>query len=171
MTRSFIRIVLGSTTRGPPYAIIEEDNSVIYHPKRYGKEMILDIVRRKGSTGTINVTWSATSQPNTKIPFTLSPTTGELTFVEGQWSSSVHLKFGAMPSEMSEAVLNVKFLNMSGGAMLGNITSLKIVFPAKIKETEDSKVILYIVIPCAAFALLIILGIIVACFIVRKRRR
>ena len=130
--------------------------------------MIFDVARRKGSTGTINVTWAVTSQFNT--PFTVSPMNGELMFVEGQWSASIHLKFGAMPSDMSETVLNLKFLNMSGGAMWGNITSLKIVFPAKVRETKESNVILVIVVPCIA-ALLLVLGIIAACIIVRKRRR
>ena len=92
-------------------------------------------------------------------------------YVEGQWSASIHLNFGAMPSEMSETVLNVKISNMSGGAMLGNITSLKIVFPAKVKEKEEkSNVILEIVVPCLA-ALFVILVIVAACIIVRKRRR
>jgi hypothetical protein len=133
--------------------------------------MILDVVRRKGATGTVNVTWTASGQSNKQTPFSFSPITGELMYVEGQWSASIHLKFGAMPSEMSETVLNVKISNMSGGAMLGNITSLKIVFPAKVKEKEEkSNVILEIVVPCLA-ALFVILLIVAACIIVRKRRR
>ena len=132
-------------------------------------------MRRKGSTGTINVTWSATCQSNAthlrlKTPFTVSPVTGELMFIEGQWNSSIHLRLGAMPSAMSETVLNVEFLNTSGGAMLGNTTSLKVVFPAKVQETKDNKVILEIVVPCIAAALVIV-GIIVACVVIRKRRR
>jgi hypothetical protein len=164
-------IVLGSLTRPPPHAILEEDNSVIYNPERYGNKMILDVVRRKGSSGTINVTWVATSQSNTEMPFAVSPMFSELTFIEGQWNSSIHLKFGAMPN-MSEAVLNVKFLKMSGGAILGNVTSLKIVFPAKVKEIEDSdsNVILEIIIPCAA-GVLVILVVMAACILVRKRQR
>jgi hypothetical protein len=76
-----------------------------------------------------------------------------------------------MPN-MSEAVLNVKFLKMSGGAILGNVTSLKIVFPAKVKEIEDSdsNVILEIIIPCAA-GVLVILVVMAACILVRKRQR
>jgi hypothetical protein len=171
LTSLIDRIISGSSTRGPPHAIFEEDNSIIYHPERYGNEMIFDVVRRKGSTGTINVTWIATSQSNAKIPFTVSPTSGELMFIEGQWNSSIHLKFGSMPSEMSEAVLNLKFLKMSGGAMLGNVTSLKVVFPAKVKKTEDSKVILKIIVPVCVAGVLVILGIIAACIFVRKRRR
>lgn len=160
----------GSLTPEPSYAVVEEDNRVIYHPERYRGKIIFDVVRRKGSTGTINVTWSATCQSNTKVPFTISPLTGELVFVEGQWNSSIHLKLGAMPSAMSETVLNVEFLNMSGGAMLGNTTSLKVVFPAKVQEAKDNKVILEIVVPCIA-AVLVILGVIVACVVIRKRGR
>ena len=157
-------------TLEPPYAIVEEDNRVIYDPERYNGKIIFDVVRRKGSTGTINVTWSATFQSNAKTPFTVSPVTGKLMFIEGQWNSSFHLRLDAMPSAMSETVLNVEFLNMSGGAMLGNTTSLKVVFPAKVQETKDNKVILEIVVPCIAAAL-VILGIIVACLVIRKRRR
>ena len=127
-------------------------------------------MRRKGSTGTINVTWSATCESSAKTPFTVSPVSGELVFIEGQWNSSIHLKLGAIPSAMSETVLKVEFLNMSGGAMLGNTTSLQVVFPAKVEETKDNNVILEIVVPCTAAAL-VILGIIVACVIIRKRRR
>jgi hypothetical protein len=164
--------VLGSLTRPPPHAILEEDNSVIYNPERYGNKMILDVVRRKGSSGTINVTWVATSQSNAEIPFTVSPMFSELTFIEGQWNSSIHLKFGAM-SDMSEAVLNVKILNMSGGARLGNVDSLKIVFPAKVKEIEesDSDVNLEIIVPCSVAGVLVILGVMAACIFFRKRRR
>ena len=157
-------------TPEPSYAIVEEDNRVIYDPKRYNGKIIFDVLRRKGSTGTINVTWSATCQSNAKTPFTVSPVTGELMFIEGQWNSSIHLRLGAMPSAMNETVLNVEFLNMSGGAMLGNTTSLKVVFPAKVQETKDNKVILEIVVPCIAAALVIV-GIIVACVVIRKRRR
>ena len=128
------------------------------------------MVRRKGSTGTINVTWSATCKSNAKTPFTVSPVSGELVFIEGQWNSSIHLKIGAIPSAMSETVLNVEFLIMSGGAMLGNTTSLQVVFPARVEETKDNNVILEIVVPCTAAAL-VILGLIVACVIIRKRRR
>ncbi len=163
--------VSGSLRRESPHAVLEEDNSVIYDPERYGNKMILDVVRRKGSTGTVNVTWIVTSQSNAKIPFTVSQMTDELKFIEGQWNASIHLEFGSMPSNMSEAVLNVKFVNASGGAMIGNLTSLKIVFPAKNKETKDSNVILHIVAPCLAGALVIILGVIVAFIFVRKRRR
>lgn len=127
-------------------------------------------MRRKGSTGTINVTWSATCQSNAKTPFTVSPVSGELVFIEGQWNSSIYLKLGSIPSAMSETVLNVEFLNMSGGAMLGNTTSLQVVFPAKVEETKDNNVNLEIVVPCTAAAF-VILGVIVACVIIRKRRR
>lgn len=142
----------------------------MYHPERYGNEMIFDVVRRKGSTGIVNVTWVASGKSNTGISFTVSPLTGGLRFIEGQWNSSIHLKFGTIPSSMNEEVLNLKFLNMSGGAMLGNFTSLDIVFPAKIVKTKDSQVIWKIVVPCVVGALLI-LAITASIIIVRKRGR
>ena len=166
------RTVLDSLARGAPHAVLEEDNSVIYDPARYGSEMILDVVRRMGSTGTVNVTWAITSQSNIKFPFNVYPMTDELMFIEGQWNSSIRLNFGGMPSNMSEAVLNVQFLNASGGAMLGNITSLKIVFPAKPGEAETSGMTTLIVVLCTVVGVvLIILVIIVARKIVRSRRR
>ena len=162
--------IVGSFTHEPPHAIFEEDNTVIYDPERYGNKLILDIIRRKGSTGVVNVTWAASSESNKKLPFTVSPSSGMLTFEEGQWNSTIDLTFTDMPSEMKEAVLKVEFLNTSGGAMLGNITSLNIVFPEKIKDTDDNKHIWYIIVPCVVGALLI-LGVIAACIIVKKRRR
>ena len=153
--------------------MLEEDNSVIYDSERYGNKMILDVVRRMGSTGTVNVTWVVTSQSSAEIPFNVFPLTDELRFIEGQWNSSIQLQFGGIPSNMSGAVLDVRFLNTSGGAMLGNVTSLKIVFPAlaKRKEAGDSNIILKIVLPCTVVGVLLILVIIVVRIFVRKRRR
>jgi hypothetical protein len=155
--------------------VLEEDNSVIYDSERYGNKMILDVVRRMGSTGTVNVTWVVTCQSSAEIPFNVFPLTDELRFIEGQWNSSIQLQFGGIPSNMSGAVLDVRFLNTSGGAMLGNVTSLKIVFPAlaKRKEAGDSNIILKIVLPCTVVGVLvmILLAIIVARIFVRKRRR
>ncbi|XP_028399178.1 uncharacterized protein LOC114522645 isoform X2 [Dendronephthya gigantea] len=132
----------------------------------------LNIVRRKGSTGSINVTWIVTSPSGGDIPFSVSPIGGQLTFLESQWNSSIHLKFGGFPTKMSEVVLSVELLNVSGGAMLGNSRRVQIVFPAKLDREgpEDSNFVLEIVVPCVVGGVFAIIIIIAAVYFVRKRR-
>ena len=145
----------------------------MYDPERYGGEMILHIIRRKGSTGTINVTWVVTGQTGGSIPFRISPMGGQLSLSEGQWNTSIHLKFGGFPSKMSEVVLPVQFLNVSGGAMLGNLRRVRIVFSAKLgpEELKDSNFMLTTVLPSVVGVVFAIIVIIAAVIFVRKRRR
>ena len=151
----------------------EGNNSIMYDPERYGGEMILRIVRRKGSTGSIKVTWIVTSQSGGSIPFSVSPIGGQLSLLESQWNSSIHLKFGGFPSKMSEVVLSVEFLNVSGGAMLGNLRRVRIVFPAKLGEEDakDSNFMLEMVVPSVVGGVFAIIVIIAAVIFVQRRRR
>ena len=55
-----------------------------------------------------------------------------------------------MPSRMSEVSLVVKFLKVTGGAMLGNFSSVKIVFPAKVYNEEESNFIFTILVSSIA---------------------
>ena len=166
-------IVLGSLLREPKQAIFEGgNNSIMYDSERYGGEMILHVVRRKGSTGSIVVTWVVTSQSSGTIPFSVSPIGGQLSFLEGQWNSSIHLKFGGFPSKMSEVVLSAEFLNVSGGAMLGNLRRVEIVFSAKLhEEPEDSNLLLEMIVPSVLGGVFVIIVIIAAVIFVRRWRR
>lgn len=81
----------------PPHAVFEQDNNVVYNPDRYGDQIFLDVVRRKGSTGIIQVTWEVTAQTSSHGALIVSPMCGELKFQESQWNYSVHLQFLAIP--------------------------------------------------------------------------
>ena len=161
-----------SLTKSPPHGVIEESNTVIYRPERYAGEMILDVVRYKGSTGAINVAWGITVEPNTPSSFIVTPKSGEVKFSEGQWNSSIHLRFPFILETDKEIEIFVKLLSVSDGAMLGNFTSVKITFPPNVGdgevtkpveeyESNEANVILKILLPCLSGALLII-GIIAA---------
>ena len=166
---------LGTLPRVLPYAVVEEDNSVIYSPEQYGDEILLDVIRRKGSTGKINVTWAITIHPNVPVSFIVSPQFGLLHFAEGQWNSSIRLIFSSIPVTIQDAVIFVKLLNVSGGAMLGNIRNLKIIFP--FNDTDPSKVyrrddinLIEILLPCLAGALLVF-GLTALIIFIRKPRQ
>ena len=165
-------VSLDSEPRSPPHAVIEESNTVIYRPERYAGEMLLDVIRYKGSTGVINAAWGITVEPNTPSSFIVTPKSGEVEFSEGQWNSSIHLRFPFIPETDQKIEIVVKLLSVSDGAMLGNFTSVKITFPPNVGDDEVTKpveeynsnetnVILKILLPCLSGALLI-LGIIAA---------
>ena len=138
--------------------------------------MVLDVVRYKGSTGAVKLTWGVTNEPNTPVSLNVSDMFGQLEFSEGQWNSSIHLRFPVVPLTDQEVGISVKLLNASGGAMLGNFTSVKVVFPPNVTDSEVVKnsnqtgVNLEILLPCLAGALLII-GLIVAAFCFSKNRK
>jgi hypothetical protein len=174
---------LGIISKLPPHAIIEEDNNVIYSPERYGGEVLLDVARYKGSTGAIKLTWGIAIEPNTPASFVVSPMFGEVEFSEGQWNSSIRLRFPFIPDTDQEIGIFVKLLNVSGGAMLGNFTSVKITFPSNVGDDEvttpvndnnnsnKSDVILKILLPCLSGALFIIGVIAAIIFLCRGRRK
>ena len=159
---------LDSKSKPPPYAIIEKDNTVIYRPERYAGEMLLDVTRYKGSTGAIKLAWGVTTELNTPSSFVVTPTSGEVEFSEGQWNSSIHLRFPFIPETEQEIGIFAKLLSVSDGAMLGNFTSVKIIFPPNVGDSEvtipvqednsgrESNVILKILLPCLSGALLIV---------------
>ncbi len=143
---------------------------MIYSPERYDGEMLLDVARYKGSTGAVKLTWGVTMEPNTPASFIVSPVFGQLEFAEGQWNSSIHLRFPSIPARAQEIGIFVKLFNASGGAMLGNFSSVKIIFPP-INDTIVVKDIgKEILLPCLGGALLIIGLIAVICFSKRRRR-
>jgi hypothetical protein len=168
-------------SKPPPHAAIEENNNVIYSPERYGGQMLLDVARYKGSTGAIKLTWGVNIEPNAPASFVVSPMSGEVEFSEGQWNSSIHLRFPFIPDTDQEIGIFVKLLNVSGGAMLGNFTSVKITFPSNVGDDEvttpvkdnnnsnKSDVILKILLPCLSGALLLI-GIIAAIIVLCRGR-
>ena len=119
-----------------PYAVIEDNNTVIYVRKGYTGEMLLNVIRYKGSTGAIKLTWGVTIQPNTSLSFQVKPKSGQLEFGEGQWNSSIYLDFPIIPTTHQQIDVFVKLLNVSGGAMLGSFTTVKITFPPNVTESE-----------------------------------
>ena len=145
---------------------------MVYNPDRYGGAMRLEVDRYKGSTGAIRVTWSVIIEPKNLSSFNVSPSFGELEFSEGQWNSSIQLRFLSNISKADrEVAIFVKLHNVSGGAILGKVTSMKITFPpatggnrVTIRErnnkSEKTDVILKIVLPCLTGVMLI--GIIAA---------
>ena len=170
-------------SKPPPRAVIGKDNNVIYSSERYGGEMLLDIARYKGSTDVIKITWGVTIEPNTPDSFVVSPMFGEVEFGEGQWNSSIHLRFPFIPDTDQEIGIFVKLLNVSGGAMLGNFTSVKITFPSNVGDDEvttlvkdknnsnRSDVVLKILLPCLSGALLIIGMIAASIFLCKGQKR
>lgn len=131
--------------------------------------MLLDVARHKGSTGIVQLTWGVTIEPNAPASFIVSPMSGVVEFNEGQWNSSIHLGFPFIPDSDQKIEIFVKLLNVSGGAMLGNFTTVKVTFPPNVgnsevintKPVKNSKsdktdVILKILLPSLSGALLII---------------
>ena len=173
-----------------PYAIVGEENKVIYSQDRYSDEMLLNVARYKGSTGVVNLSWAVTNGPNTPASFTVAPVSGQLEFIESQWNSSIRLEFHSIPDTDQQFEISVMLLNVSGGGRLGNVTTVKIVFPSNVGDDElhpkvedgevttpiekdDSNmtdIMLIIVLPCVSGALLII-GITAATIFLCKRTR
>ena len=159
---------LDSPIKTPPHAVIKGDRIVVCNSsfERYGGEILLDIARRKGSTGIIKLKWNTTVGPNVNETFVVSPMSGELEFDEGQWNSSIHLRLPSAPAIGQEVI--VKLLNVSAPAMLGNLTGVKITCPPEGSDdiatsttgNDDSSdqryIILKIVLPSIGGALLII---------------
>ena len=151
-------------TKTPPHAVIKGDRIFICNStlERYGGEVLLDIARRKGSTGVIKLTWNATIEPNVNETFIVSPMAGELEFKESQWNSSINLRLPSAPAVGQEVI--VKLVNVSAPALLGNLTSVKITCPpdgndtgtSTIEEGDQRYIILKIVLPSIGGALLII---------------
>ncbi|CAB4011511.1 Hypothetical predicted protein [Paramuricea clavata] len=167
--------------RPPPNALIEEDNNVLYNRERYGGEMVLNIARYKGSTDPIILTWAVTIEPNAPPSFTVSPMFGELEFSEGQWNSSIHLWFPVVPETNQEIRIFVKLLNVSGGAMLGKFTRVKITFTPTVGQSEvktplennssnKTDLLLKILLPCLS-SISLIIGIMATIYLCRGWKR
>ena len=145
--------------------------------------MLLDVARHKGSTGTVQLTWGVTIEPNAPPSFIASPMSGVLEFNEGQWNSSIHLGFPFIPDNNQKIEIFVKLLNVSGGAMLGNFTTVNVTFPPNVGNSEvitkpvkknkskETDVILKILLPSLSGALLIIGIIAVVIFICKGHDR
>ena len=157
---------------------MEIDNNVIYNSKLYGNEMIFVVSRHRGSTGVVKLTWGVLIEPNAPAAFIVSPMSGVLEFSEGQWNSSFHLKFPFLSSTDKKIEIFVQLLNVSGGAILGNFTTVKITFPhdvvnAPVKNNNSNKndVIVKIVLPYSGSALAVIGIVIAIAFFYRHRKR
>ena len=171
----------GTRPRPAPYAVIKKDNKIIYSPNRYGDGMLLNVVRYKGSTGNVNLTWGVIIGPNTRASFNVSPVAGQLEFIEGQWNSSIHLMFHSILDTDKELEISVKLLNVSGGGMLGNVTTVKITSNSSVEDNEvtrpkedddeKSRFILIVVLPCVIGGLLIIGVIATAIYRRRSKKR
>ena len=147
----------------------EENNTVVYSKERYRKHIIFNLVRRKGSTGTVQVTWTVTIQSNSSL--IISPMSGQQEFSEGQWNSSFTLQFLAMPEDDPESTVLIRLVNVSAGATLGNFNVVEIVnIPLSIPRTASSSnlsKILWISLPIVSVLSIIL----VAICIVRRCRR
>ena len=172
-----IQLFLGTISKPPPYGIVGEDNNVIYKQERYDGKMLFDVVRYKGSTGEINLTWAVTIEPGTPNSFAVTPKTGELRFIEGQWNSSIQLRFPFIPDTKQEIRVFVRLVNLSDGAMLGNFTAVKITFPSNVRDdklttvttptkNDNNEITVYLVILLSVLPvgiLLIIVAIVCTC--------
>jgi hypothetical protein len=144
----------GTTYKRPPHAVVEEGN-VIYNSEVYDNEIFLDVARYKGSTGSIQLAWGVTITPNTPVSFIASPISGHLEFSEGQWNSSIHLRFVFIPVTDQEIEILVKLHNASEGATLGELTDVKITFPAKADNKSVAGLVLKILLPCLALLIIV----------------
>lgn len=153
----------------PPHAVYEQDNSVVYTAERYEKEIIFDVVRRKGSTGTIQAIWDVTFQSAKQTSLVVSPMSGQLKFLEGQWNSSFHLQLVSVPQNGEGATMHVSFNNMSGGAMFGNFTSVKIVFPS-VENTKESNFVLIVLSAVIGAIVLVVIVLVVIYLVIRHQR-
>lgn len=113
---------------------MHEDKRIVYSPERYGGKITLDVVRRKGSSGTVSVTWAVFLDLQTPISFVGFPLWGKIEFTEGQWNSTIQLRFPFVPSINKEIVMSVELVDISEGALLGNFTSVAVVFPPAIGD-------------------------------------
>jgi hypothetical protein len=130
--------------------------------------MFLDVARYKGSTGSIKLAWGVTITPNTAVSFIRSPMFGHLEFSEGQWNSSIHLRFVFIPVTDQEIGIYVKLHNVSGGGTLGKFTDVKITFPSKINDESNTALVWKIVLPCLA---LLIIGTTAAAILLCKSQK
>ena len=153
------------------------ENDVIYNPERHSYEMLLGVSRHKGCTGVVKLTWGVSIKPNAPTSFIVSPMFGVLEFSEGQWNSSFHLKFPFLPATNENIEIFVKLLNVSGGAILGNFTTVKITFPSnKVNlpvenNISDKNFTLKIVLSYSGSALLIIGLVIVVALLCRRHKK
>lgn len=172
---------LGTFSGFRPRDFIDEDNTVIYNSERHGAQMLFDVARRKGSSGNITATWAVIVESKEPMPVIILPMFGQLDFVEGQWNSSIHLQIVSIPVIKEDIIILVKFLNVSGGAMFGNFSCLKVIFPGREinddvtfplndHQSNESYVTLEIILPSVIGALLII-GIIIGGIVYIWKRR
>ena len=155
------------TTLGPHTAVYEDDNSVIYDPERYGQDIILNIIRRKGSTGNIQVFWDVKVDP--KGSLIVQPWAGDFNMTEAQWNTSIHLKLTSLPEKAATAF--VELTNVLGGATLGNFSTVKIVFPSRILAKKKNNFLIIILPTVGAGLFLVILLLIITCCIVIRRKK
>ena len=152
--------------------------------------MLFSVARYKGSTGAVNLSWAVTIGPNTPPSFTVSPLFGQLKFIESQWNSSIHLQLHSIPKIDQQIEISVTLLNITGGGMLGNVTTLKVVFlsnndsdelgpevkddkaanPAEDNDSSKTDVFLTIILLCVSGAVLIV-GIAATTIFLRRRSR
>lgn len=159
-----------------PYGYIDKNDSVMYDPKLHSKQMFLPLMRLKGSTGDINISWKVEFQQSS---FKVSPELGEVLMREGQWNSSMRLQFYSIPENEKDVYIFVHLFNISGGASFRNTTRVKIVFSSKFfvstktRTTDKNNLIFNIVLPSvgACFGLILIISVIVILYRRCFRRR
>ena len=172
MTLFFTEIV----SKFPPPADTEMENDVIYSPERYSAKLPLGVSRHKGSTGFVKVTWDVSIEPNAPASFIVSPMVGVLEFRDGQWNSSFYLQFPFRLAIDKKVEIFVKLLNVSGGAMLGNFTTVKITFPpnevnSPFENNSNKNFALMTVFQYLGSALLIVGIVIVIAFLYRRHKK
>ena len=96
---------------------------------------------------------------------------GLLKFLEGQWNSSIRLQLVSVPQNGEGMTMHVSFNNMSGGAMFGNFTSVKIVFPSEVENIKESNFVLKIVLPAVIGAIVLVVIVLVVIYLVIRHRR
>ena len=65
----------------------------------------------------------------------------------------------------------VAFDKMSGGAVLGNFSDVKILFTSEVPSTKERNIVLKLILPTLAGALMLIAIIVIVVVVVDRRRR
>lgn len=92
------------------------------------QEIQLPVKRSKGSSGSIEVTWSLYSK-ETHHHKIIWPDSGKISFKEGQWNSSIVVFVASNEHSTQESYFGIRLENTTGGAILAsdNLTTTRLV--------------------------------------------
>ena len=127
--------MLGNTQYNATY---DQNDTVLYDQLiiRDQNQITFNLARRKGSNGNVTVHWAVNIQSGNRDSVRINPMTGEAEFMESQWNSRINIEIVLLLEDRNELTVNVSLVNVTGGASLGNFTSMKITNFPKLSDGE-----------------------------------